>query len=102
MSGGQRQRIAVARAILRDSPVLLLDEPTTGLSPADTRQLMELLRPVVAGRTVIVITHDAAVAALADRVIALGSQRPDGPAARSRVFAQPTYRPRRLSPERAR
>ena len=55
----------------RDAPVLVLDEPTTGLSPADTHRLTELLGPVIAGRTVIVITHDAAVAAQADRVIPL-------------------------------
>jgi ATP-binding cassette, subfamily B, bacterial len=101
LSGGQRQRIAIARALLRDSPVLLLDEPTTGLSPADTSQLMELLRPVVAGRTVIVITHDPAVAARADRTIILGSQREaarqrgDGRAAMSRFFTQEGYRSRR-------
>lgn len=71
LSGGQGQRIAIARAILRDAPVLVLDEPTTGLSPADTRQLAKLLGPVTAGRTVIVITHDPAVAAQADHVIDL-------------------------------
>ena len=76
LSGGQRQRIAIARAVLRDAPVIVLDEPTTGLSPADTRQLMELLGPVIAGRTVIVITHDPAVAASADRVITLNSLVP--------------------------
>jgi ATP-binding cassette, subfamily B, bacterial len=81
LSGGQRQRVAIARAILRDAPVLVLDEPTTGLSPADTHRLTELLGPVMAGRTVIVITHDAAVAAQADRVIPLDSLRGDKPAA---------------------
>ena len=79
LSGGQRQRIAIARAVLRDAPVIVLDEPTTGLSPADTRQLMELLGPVIAGRTVIVITHDPAVAASADRVITLNSLVPVSP-----------------------
>jgi len=71
LSGGQRQRIAIARAVLRNAPVIVLDEPTTGLSPADTRQLMELLGPVISGRTVIAITHDPAVATTADRVITL-------------------------------
>ena len=73
LSGGQRQRIAIARAVLRDAPVLVLDEPTTGLSPTDTRQLTELLGPAIVGRTVIVITHDMAVAAQADHVITLNS-----------------------------
>lgn len=79
LSGGQRQRVAIARAILRDAPVLVLDEPTTGLSPADIHRLTELLGPVIAGRTVIVITHETAVAAQADRVIQLDSPLGDEP-----------------------
>jgi ATP-binding cassette subfamily B protein len=92
LSGGQRQRITLARAILRDSPVLVLDEPTTGLSPVDTQQLMRLLRPVVAGRTVIIITHDAAVAAQADRMITVLPQPRDKPADKSQSLARPAYR----------
>ena len=72
LSGGQRQRIAIARATLRAAPVLVLDEPTAGLSPADTRAVMRLLRPVMAGRTTIVITHDESVAAEADQKVTLG------------------------------
>jgi ATP-binding cassette subfamily B protein len=72
LSGGQRQRIAIARAILRDSPVLVLDEPTTGLSPSDARRVMGLLAPVMESRTTIVITHDLAIAAEADEVVRLG------------------------------
>jgi ATP-binding cassette, subfamily B, bacterial len=74
LSGGQRQRIAIARAIMRDAPVLVLDEPTAGLSPGDSGRLMELLSPVMAGRTVIVITHDMSVTALADDVVHLWTQ----------------------------
>jgi ATP-binding cassette subfamily B protein len=73
LSGGQRQRIAIARAALRDAPVLVLDEPTTGLSPADSRQVMRLLQPVMAGRTTIIITHDMTVAAMADHVLTFGT-----------------------------
>jgi ATP-binding cassette subfamily B protein len=71
LSGGQRKRIAIARAALRDAPVLVLDEPTAGLSPADSWLVMRLLEQVVQGRTTIVITHDTSVAAGADRVIRL-------------------------------
>jgi ATP-binding cassette subfamily B protein len=71
LSGGQRQRIAIARAIMRDAPVLVLDEPTAGLSPGDSERLMDLLSPVMAGRTVIVITHDISVTAVADDVVRL-------------------------------
>ena len=69
LSGGQRQRIALARAVLRDAPVLILDEPTTGLDPDSARALMPLLRTTLADRTIIVITHDRAVAAAADDIL---------------------------------
>ncbi|NUO96925.1 MAG: ABC transporter ATP-binding protein, partial [Nonomuraea sp.] len=58
LSGGQRQRIAIARAILRDAPVLVLDEPMTGLDEATAAQIMKPLRRLMAGRTTILITHD--------------------------------------------
>ncbi len=69
LSGGQRQRIALARAVLRDAPVLILDEPTAGLDPASAGALMPLLRSAMAGRTIIVITHDRALAAAADDIL---------------------------------
>jgi ATP-binding cassette, subfamily B, bacterial len=71
LSGGQRQRIAIARALLRDPAVLVLDEPTTGLDAAAKEALREPLRRLAAGRTTIVITHDADVMAWADRVVEL-------------------------------
>ncbi len=60
LSAGQRQRIALARAFLRDAPLLLLDEPTAHLDPASARQIAEVLDTVLADRTVILVTHQLA------------------------------------------
>jgi subfamily B ATP-binding cassette protein MsbA len=75
LSGGQRRRLAIARAFVRDAPVLILDEPTTGLDRAARDRLLEPLRALTRGRTTIVITHDPAVAAWADRAVELGNGR---------------------------
>src|SRR5690606_34994636 len=58
LSGGQRQRLAIARAILRDAPVLVLDEPMTGLDEATAARIMDPLRRLMAGRTTLMITPD--------------------------------------------
>ena len=57
LSGGQARRLAVARAILKDAPILILDEPTEGLDAATERALMDSLITAMAGRTLLVITH---------------------------------------------
>jgi ATP-binding cassette subfamily C protein CydC/ATP-binding cassette subfamily C protein CydCD len=57
LSGGQRQRIALARALLADAPVLVLDEPTSHLDPTTAEELMEDVLEATAGRTVLLITH---------------------------------------------
>jgi subfamily B ATP-binding cassette protein MsbA len=73
LSGGQRQRLALARALLRDGPLLLLDEPTTGLDDAAADRFLAALRDAAAhhGRTVVVTTHDPRVLPYVDRVVAL-------------------------------
>ena len=71
LSGGQRQRIAVARALVRDTPVLVLDEPTTGLDAGAKDALLEPLLALARERTTILISHDPDVIACADRVVAL-------------------------------
>ncbi|MGC0273648.1 ABC transporter ATP-binding protein [Pseudactinotalea sp. Z1739] len=58
LSGGQRQRIAVARAMLRDAPIVVLDEATTGLDPRTAAGVREALRRLSRGRTTFIITHD--------------------------------------------
>ena len=77
LSGGQRQRIAVARALLRDAPVLFLDEPTTGLDAATSRRLLDAVARHRAGRTVIVATHDPVALEYVDRVIRLDELHAD-------------------------
>jgi len=71
LSAGQRQRIALARAFLRDAPLLLLDEPTAHLDPLSAAELHASLATLMAGRTVIQVTHDAVAAASAGRVLTL-------------------------------
>jgi ATP-binding cassette subfamily B protein len=75
LSGGQRQRIAIARAMVRDAPVLILDEPTTGLDAPTARRVLGPLRRLMAGRTTILITHDLRLAPEADKIIALDGSR---------------------------
>jgi subfamily B ATP-binding cassette protein MsbA len=57
LSGGQRQRIAIARAIVRDSPILILDEPTTGLDAASEQAVVDALDQLMKGRTTVIIAH---------------------------------------------
>jgi ABC-type multidrug transport system fused ATPase/permease subunit len=71
LSGGQQQRVAIARALLRDAPVVLLDEPTSGLDLEAERIVVEALRPLMVGRTVVMATHRPALLALADRVLSM-------------------------------
>ena len=71
LSGGQRQRIALARAMVRDAPVLLLDEPTTGLDALSTQRVLEPLRRAMAGRTTVVISHNLLTVTDADRIVFL-------------------------------
>lgn len=78
LSGGERQRLAVARAIVKDAPILILDEATANLDVLTERDLMESLAPFLVGRTTLVISHRAAVAARFDRVIALEAGRVAG------------------------
>ena len=71
LSGGQRQRIAIARAFVRRAPILVLDEPTTGLDVHSTRLVVGALRTLMRGTTTIIISHDPALVRCADRVLLL-------------------------------
>jgi ATP-binding cassette, subfamily B, bacterial len=71
LSGGQRQRIALARAFLRDTPLLVLDEPTTGLDSRSVAELVPTLRTLSLGRATLLISHDLSLIPLADAVVTL-------------------------------
>jgi len=75
LSGGERQRIAIARAMIRDAPVLLLDEPTTGLDAVSSMRVLEPLRRLMSGRTTIVITHNLMTLGDATAVLVLDRGR---------------------------
>jgi len=72
LSGGQAQRLAIARAFLRDAPILLLDEPTSQVDLASEAAILAALDRLAAGRTVLMIAHRPGAILAADRVIALG------------------------------
>jgi subfamily B ATP-binding cassette protein MsbA len=76
LSGGQRQRIALARALLKDPPILVLDEATAMFDPEGEREFLEGCRDVFRGRTVILITHRPASLEVADRIIRLAPASP--------------------------
>ncbi|GAB6093853.1 thiol reductant ABC exporter subunit CydC [Desulfatiferula olefinivorans] len=71
LSGGQARRLAIARALLKKAPILILDEPTEGLDPETETALWQTLETVMAGKTVILITHRDAGLAYMDRVVSL-------------------------------
>ena len=71
LSGGQRQRIAIARAVVRDAPILVLDEPLTGLDVRSKAVVRTAISRLQQGRTTLHITHDLETAAAADRVLLL-------------------------------
>jgi ATP-binding cassette subfamily B protein len=75
LSGGQRQRIAIARAMIRDAPVLILDEPTTGLDAQAAARLLTPLRRLMTGRTTIVISHHLTTVTDVDQIIYLDHGR---------------------------
>jgi thiol reductant ABC exporter CydD subunit len=75
LSTGQRRRLALARAALRDAPLLLLDEPTADLDPANVQVVGDALECLRTGRTVLLVTHSPELAACADRVVRLDGGR---------------------------
>jgi len=81
LSGGQRQAVALARALLLDPPVLLLDEPSSAMDTGAENRLKQRLQSTLAGRTLVLVTHRASLLGLVDRLIVLDGGRvaADGP-----------------------
>jgi ATP-binding cassette subfamily C protein LapB len=81
LSGGQRQAIVVARALVLDPPIMLLDEPTSHMDNASEAAMKERLEHVLAGKTVLLITHRRSMLSLVDRLVILdgGKVVADGP-----------------------
>ena len=81
LSGGQRQAVALARALLLDPPLLLLDEPTSSMDNTSEEKIKHTLAPCIAGKTLLLVTHRASMLSLVDRLIIVDKGRiiADGP-----------------------
>lgn len=75
LSGGQKQRIAVARALLANTPLLLLDEPTSAVEPESEAMIIEGLERLMRGRTTLIVSHRLSLARSADRVLVVNGGR---------------------------
>lgn len=75
LSGGQKQRLAVARALLANTPLLLLDEPTSAVEPESEASIIEALERLMHGRTTLIVSHRLSLAQSADRVVVVADGR---------------------------
>lgn len=75
LSGGQRQRLAIARAFIRDTPILVLDEPTTGLDALSSAAVAEALQSLLRGRSAVIVSHDLNLIRGVDRILVLSGGR---------------------------
>jgi thiol reductant ABC exporter CydC subunit len=75
LSGGERQRLAIARALLKDAPILILDEPTANLDPVTEREVMQSIHELMQGRTTLIVTHRLVDLDVADEILVLCAGR---------------------------
>ena len=75
LSGGQRQAVAIARALLYDPPVLVLDEPTASMDPASENRLRKRLEKITEDKTVLLITHKGAMLSIVNKLILIDRGR---------------------------
>jgi ATP-binding cassette subfamily B protein/subfamily B ATP-binding cassette protein MsbA len=75
LSGGERQRLAIARALLKNAPILILDEPTSALDASTERSIIEALERLMTGRTTFIIAHRLSTVRRAARIIVLEQGR---------------------------
>jgi len=75
LSGGERQRLAIARALLKDAPILILDEPTANLDPLTEREVMQSIHELMQGRTTLIVTHRLVGLDAADEILVLRAGR---------------------------
>ncbi|HVD14798.1 MAG TPA: ABC transporter ATP-binding protein, partial [Actinomycetota bacterium] len=73
LSGGQRQRLSIARSFIRETPILILDEPTTGLDAESTQLVLDALHKLVEGKTAIIISHDLNLIRSADAIMVMSA-----------------------------
>jgi ATP-binding cassette subfamily B protein len=97
LSGGQRQRIGLARTLVRDPRILVLDEPTTGLDADSEAQVIAGLRALMRGRTTIVMTHSMSLADGADQIVRLDGGRIVAHGAPAEMLGQTHARPAMLA-----
>ncbi|EFJ41513.1 hypothetical protein VOLCADRAFT_107667 [Volvox carteri f. nagariensis] len=89
LSGGQRQRIALARAIIKDSPIIILDEATSALDVVSERLVQQAINRLVAGRTVLVIAHRLATVQAADQIVVMRNGRVVEAGTHDQLIAKP-------------
>jgi len=88
LSGGQRQRLAIARAVLRDAPILILDEATSSVDTETELLIQQALERLMVGRTTVVIAHRLSTIRNADKIVVLQDRRIEGQGTHAELMAQ--------------